>query len=276
VSYAINPWMQPEAWANNPTTGKRRAQTAWNDLTAALRQNGFTLHLIPGVPGLPDLVFPANAAVVLNGRALLARFRCPERRGEEPVLRKYFEELTRRGFVHDVHVLPEGVFQEGAGDCIWDEHRQLFWAGYGQRSQVQAIPYIRALFGQEVVALELATPHYYHLDTCFLPLPGGEVLYFPGAFTVESQAEIAARVPLDKLIAATAEEAASFCLNAVAAGRELVMATPPARLRSILEERGYRCTGVDLSPFMMAGGAAYCMTLRLDRRSQTADRVAAA
>ena len=36
-----------------------------------------------GVPGLPDMVFPANAAVVLNGRAIVARFRHYERQGEE-------------------------------------------------------------------------------------------------------------------------------------------------------------------------------------------------
>jgi hypothetical protein len=34
-----------------------------------------------------------------------------------------------------------------------------------------------------------------------------------------------------------------------------------------LAERGYRVTEVDLLPFIMSGGGAYCMTLRLDRRS---------
>ena len=30
-------------------------------------------------------------------------------------------------------------------------------------------------------------------------------------------------------------------------------------------ERGYHVTGVDLAPFILSGGGAYCMTLRLDR-----------
>jgi hypothetical protein len=38
-----------------------------------------------------------------------------------------------------------------------------------------------------------------------------------------------------------------------------------------LAERGYRVTEVDLLPFIMSGGSAYCMTLRLDRCSIEVD-----
>ena len=38
-----------------------------------------------------------------------------------------------------------------------------------------------------------------------------------------------------------------------------------------LAERGYCVSEVDLLPFIMSGGGAYCMTLRLDRRSVEAD-----
>lgn len=276
VCYAINPWMQPSAWARNPEALRREARTAWEDLAAQLRRVGFTVDVIPAAPGLPDLVFPANAAVAFNGKALLARFRHPERRGEEPVLKTFFEGLKRRGLLDEVLELPEGVFQEGAGDCIWDAQRQLFWAGYGPRSLETALPHIRRTFGEEVVGLELQTAHYYHLDTCFCPLPGGEVMYFPGAFSRRSLDKIVDRVPVDMRIAATAEEASTFCLNAVALGRDVVMAPPPARLRDILKERGYRVTEVDLSSFMLSGGASYCMTLRLDLQSQSSKKTAAA
>jgi len=275
VCYAINPWMQPQAWAENPEVFRQRARTAWEALAAQLRWVGFTLETIPAVAGLPDLVFPANAAVVFNGRALLARFRHPERRGEEPVLKTFFEGLKRRGLLDDVRELPEGVFHEGAGDCIWDAQRQLFWVGYGPRSDENAVPHICRAFGQEAVALELCTPHFYHLDTCFCPLPGGEVMYYPSAFTPEARAEIEARVSADMRIVATADEAASFSLNAVAVDRDLIMAPPPPRLRGLLRDRGYRVNDVDLSTFMLSGGAAYCMTLRLDLQTPTEKRLAA-
>jgi len=275
VTYAINPWMKPTAWAEHPETFRREARGAWDDLAAELQSIGFTTEVIPAAPGLPDLVFPANAAIVFNGIALLARFRHPERRGEEPVLKRFFEGLKDRGLINEIREFPEGVYQEGAGDCIWDASRQCFWTGHGPRSSEDSLAHIRRTFGQDTIDLELRTAHFYHLDTCFCPLPGGEVLYYPGAFTPMSLAEITSHVPAHMRIAATVDEAATFSLNAVAYGRNLVMATPPQRLRGVLEERGYRVHDVDLSSFMLSGGAAYCMTLRLDLQSQAAKRLAA-
>jgi hypothetical protein len=45
------------------------------------------------------------------------------------------------------------------------------------------------------------------------------------------------------------------------------MARVPQRLKAVLQERGYRVRDLDLSPFILSGGAAYCMTLRLDLKS---------
>ncbi|HEY0301841.1 MAG TPA: hypothetical protein VGC36_10930, partial [Rhizomicrobium sp.] len=66
------------------------------------------------------------------------------------------------------------------------------------------------------------------------------------------------------------------CVNAVNLGREIVMAKAPASLKAKLAARGYHLAEVDLSPFMLSGGAAYCMTLRLDRSSGVARAVRAA
>jgi N-dimethylarginine dimethylaminohydrolase len=264
VCYTINPWMRPQEWSHDL---RRLATDQWRGLADRLVSAGLTLETVPAVAGLPDLVFPANAAVVLDGRALLARFRHPERRGEEAHFRRFFDGLRDREVLAEVRALPDGVFQEGAGDCLWDPARQLFWAAWGPRSTFTAAAELAAFFEQTVVSLELATPRYYHLDTCFLPLPGGEVVYYPPAFSAAARTAIADRVAADRLITATDDEAAAFSLNAVAVGRDLVMTAPPARLRAILEERGYRCHPVDLSAFVLSGGAAFCMTLRLDLSS---------
>jgi N-dimethylarginine dimethylaminohydrolase len=211
------------------------------------------------------MVFPANAAIVLDRRALVARFRYPERRGEEPLFFKTFESFKARGLLDTVEQFPEGCFQEGAGDCHWDAARQRFWAGYGQRSVREAAPIIEEFFGVQVTPLELISPRFYHLDVCFLPLSGGEVVYYPKAFSPEGLAAIRDAVPKEDLIEASDEDAAAFCVNAVNLGRQIVMARPKDGLRAKLSERGYVVTGIDLSPFIMAGGGAYCMTLRLDR-----------
>jgi hypothetical protein len=43
------------------------------------------------------------------------------------------------------------------------------------------------------------------------------------------------------------------------------------RLRADLEERGYRVVVTPLRSFLRSGGAAFCLTLRLDWRSRAVD-----
>src|SRR5579859_428619 len=273
VSYRINPWMDPGAWTADCAAA---ATAASGELRAALQGLGARVETIEAVHGLPDLVFPANAAVVLDGRVLLARFRHPERQGEETVFRAVFARLKARGVVSELVDLPEGVLQEGAGDAIWDAGRGWFWAGFGPRSNRAALGVIRKTFGQEVVGLELVSERFYHLDTCFCPLSGGQVLYHPDAFTPAALAEIRARLAPGDRIEATAEEAAAFCVNAVNLGETLVMARAPESLRGKLQAHGYSLVEVDLTPFIRSGGAAYCMTLRLDRTSAARPAILAA
>lgn len=276
VCYQINPWMRPDAWRTDPGARLAAAKAASAALRRALEDLGAQVETVGAVQGLPDLVFPANAAIVLDGTALMARFRHPERQGEEPVFREVFCRLKRRGIVREVADFPEGVFQEGAGDAIWDAGRRLFWAGYGPRSSKASLGVIEKTFGQEVVGLELASERFYHLDTCFCPLAGGEVLYYPDAFTPQALAAIRARLAPEARIEASGEEAEAFCVNAVNLGSRMVMAKAPASLKRKLEARGYELGEVDLAPFILSGGAAYCMTLRLDRTSRPEPRLIAA
>ena len=264
VAYQINPWMKPGVWSADPAAHRRAAITAWRTLRETLEDNGATVHVTPGAAGLPDMVFPANAGVVLGRRALVARFRHPERAGEERHFLEAFEALRARGVLDAVEMIEEGCFHEGAGDGIWDASRQLFWVGSGPRSSPAAARAIETYFGQSVVHLPLATEQYYHLDTCFCPLSGGEVLYYPRALTPQALARVEAHVAPEQRIIATDADAEAFCVNAVSLGKTIIMATPPAALRDRLTERGYRVVGLDLAPFMLSGGAAFCMTLRLD------------
>ncbi len=276
VHYQINPWMRPDAWRADPAAGRAAALKTSGGLRAALTAAGAVGGCIPGAAGLPDLVFPANAAIVLDGKVLLARFRHPQRQGEEPVFRTAFEALKARGLVNVIAELPRDVLQEGAGDCIWDADRGFFWAGYGQRSTENAVAAIEKTFDQAAVALELAGARFYHLDTCFCPLQGGKLLYYPAAFTPQGLKAIHAHVRPEDRIAASDEDAAAFCVNAVNIGSHIIMATPPDGLRTRLEAHGFDVTGIDLAPFILSGGGAYCMTLRLDRSSSQARMLCAA
>jgi N-dimethylarginine dimethylaminohydrolase len=276
VSYAINPWMDPQSWARDGGTRVQASRAEWHDLHRTLRGLGAEIELVPPQPGLPDLVFTANAAVVYDRTALLARFRHPERQREEPHYEAAFRSLQARGVIDAVRHLPEGVMLEGAGDCVFDRTRKMFWLGYGQRSDAAAQAAVAREFGLPVVALELADPRFYHMDTALAPLPNGEAMYVPGAFTAIGRAEIGARIAAENLIAIGDDDAMQLAANAVCLGNTLVMSGCSARLRDTLAERGYRVIATPLPSFLRSGGSAFCLTLRLDLHAAGAVQAAAA
>ena len=200
VTYSINPWMDPKAWADGGDTLHAAAPHQWNALHRALIQSGAAIEAVEPEPGLPDLVFTANAAVVLDRKALLASFRHAERQREQPAFAAAFRALAGRGLIDEVVEMPNGVVLEGAGDCLWDRHRGLFWMGCGFRSDAAAARVVEETFGVPCIALELANPSYYHLDTAMCALPCGAVVYYPGAFTRAALDAIPARVsPQDRI-----------------------------------------------------------------------------
>ncbi len=275
VVYAINPWMDPASWAQSDRTLIAASRREWTALQRTLRGLGAAIDLVPAAPGVPDLVFTANAAVVLDRTALLARFRYQQRQAEEVHFAAAFHKLQARGVIDAVRYLPEGVVLEGAGDCVWDDTRNLFWLGYGPRSDASAAAAVADTFGVEVVALELADPRFYHMDTALCPLPRGEVMYVPEAFTPQGRAAIYARVAPAQRIEVTIEDACRLAVNAVCIGDAIVLSACGDDLRARLEARGYRVVTTPLPSFLRSGGSAFCLTLHLNRRSAAATGQAA-
>jgi N-dimethylarginine dimethylaminohydrolase len=75
VAYKINPWMDPASWETRSHTLLIASRREWEALHRTLSGFGAEIdHVVPA-PGVPDLVFTANSAVVLDRVALLARFR---------------------------------------------------------------------------------------------------------------------------------------------------------------------------------------------------------
>jgi len=93
------------------------------------------------------------------------------------------------------------------------------------------------------------------------------VLYYPAALTPRSQAVLEELVGRDKLIVASEDDAHHLAVNSVSIGDDLVFCHASAGLRADLVARGYRVHVVPLDSFNRSGGAAYCLTLRLDNSS---------
>ncbi|MGA4837510.1 dimethylargininase [Streptomyces sp. G45] len=254
VSYRINPWMDP---AKPTDTGLAVLQ--WERLYALHQELGHTVELIDPLPGLPDMVYAANGATVLDGRALVASFRHPERAAEAPAYRDWFEQ---RGYpvVHTARHT-----NEGQGDYLVAGDRIL--AGSGFRTDRAAHAEAERVLGAPVVGLTLVDPRFYHLDTALAVLDD-DIAYYPGAFSPESQETLRALYP-DALLADEAD-AEAFGLNAICDGRHVLLPETAGNLADRLADRGFQPIGVDLSELLKGGGSVKCCTLELHRAEATA------
>ncbi len=253
IDYEINPWMR-RANAVDST----RAISQWHALMDVLSHDvGAGIEQMPPVKGLPDMVFTANAGVVVGRRVLLSRFRHPERQREEVHFERWFREQG-----YEVLTLDKTLYFEGAGDLLG--FPDTWFGGYRQRSDIRAFPKLGDIFQREIIPLELIDARFYHLDTCFCPLSGGELLYFPSAFDSYGQAAIAQRIPDARRLVVPEEEALRFACNAVCLGKQIVIPAGCPRTAQLLEARGYRTYAVQLDEFMKSGGSAKCLTLALD------------
>lgn len=253
ILYEINPWMSIQNRVQ-----PQRARSQWDRLVRTFHNLGCQVRRMEPHPQLPDLVFTANGGFVLRpGEVVLGRFRPVERRGEEPHFEAWFR---KQGF--QVHYPPEGVYFEGAGDALFYKDRLIL--AHGFRSSPQVAEWIPSLVEFPVLSLELQDPRFYHLDTCLLYIPAVDVvLYYPGAFTLESL-EAIRKLP-STLLDISEEDACHFVCNAVPVGKNLVLHHCTKALEERLRSQGIRPIRCNTSEFLKAGGSVRCLVLHLNQ-----------
>lgn len=250
IQYEINPWMKRERPADH-----KLACQQWEALREVLRQAGVKISELPPQPGLPDLVFTANAALIHERTAIVSRFRHPERQGEEEFDAAWF---AANGF--EVKRLPPEMYFEGAGDAL--SCGDTLYAGYRIRSDVRSHHWVAEEIGRRVIPMELVDGYYYHLDTCFCPLGDTAAICYLPAFDEYGQRVL--REAISERIEVVPEEARSFACNAVVVGKTVVTNTGCPQLHAQLKALGFEPVETPLSEFVKAGGSAKCLTLRLE------------
>ncbi|MGW7460476.1 dimethylargininase [Streptomyces sp. NPDC054797] len=251
VTYSINPWMNPQHSTDNALAVRQ-----WEALRDLYLELGHVVEEIDPIEGLPDMVFAANGATVVDGKVYGARFRHAQRTAEGPA---YLKWLESRGYTDTLW--PEYV-NEGEGDILTVGRRLL--AGTGFRTDPRSHAEAQEFFGLPVTSLTLVNPDYYHLDTALCVLSDDEIMYYPAAFSQGSQAVLRAMFPTAVL--AGAEDAAVFGLNAFSDGRHVLLPAAATALHAKLRARGFEPIGVDLSELLKAGGSVKCCTLELRDR----------
>src|SRR4029077_14728209 len=123
VEYSINPWMDTSTAVDTHV-----AMNQWETLRQTYKELGHTVELVEPVAGLPDMVYAANGGLLVNAKAVVARFAFPQRAGESVA---YAEWITRHGFAP---AEPRHV-NEGQGDLL--VVGSIMLAGYGFRTERQ-------------------------------------------------------------------------------------------------------------------------------------------
>jgi ornithine--oxo-acid transaminase len=205
------------------------------------------------------MVFTANAGLECNGTVAISSFFHPERQGEEPHFRRWFREAG-----YTIVDIPRATPFEGEGDALFSTDGRCLWAGHGPRTTISSHHALR-IWGVPVVPLHLIDPRFYHLDTCFAPLEGGYVMYFPDVFDHLSLHRIEAFYPPEKRIIVREADAVSFACNAINVGRTIILNKVSTRLSSQLEQLGFKVVQVELTEFLKAGGAAKCLVMKLSK-----------
>lgn len=248
IDYEINPWMH----TSNPVDHEL-ALKQWENLKSVYEKLGFEVEVVDAVKGWPDMVFTANAGLKIGDKKfLLAKFQYPERQGEEPIFRKWFED---RGW----EVLQTKSIFEGQGEgFIWNSK---LLAGYGQRAVKEAMSELHEITGLEVVDLKLINPKFYHIDMALAPITDNLIVYNPKAFDEGSVKKIKSLGA--ELIEVIEEDAELFGCNLVPVESTIVMIEGTKKLKSEFEAKGFKTVEMDMSEFRKSGGAIRCLTLNI-------------
>jgi N-dimethylarginine dimethylaminohydrolase len=254
IEYEINPWMDRR---QNAVPAVAREQ--WQKLRDQLQALGCDIELVAPQPNLPDMVFTANAGLVVGKRFIRSNFRFPQRRGEEQYFEQWFAEHG-----YEIEQLPQGMFFEGEGDALFCGN--VLFCGYRFRSDINSHRRLGEILKCLVVSVELVEDRFYHLDTCFCPLPDGAALWYPGAF--DEYGRRALRHHIREGIEVAEEEARHFACNAVVCGQAIALPEGCPQLEAALRERGYHPHPLAMTEFLKAGGACKCLALLLPQRAE--------
>lgn len=250
-------------------TNQAKVRQEWESLKNiydGLKERGILeeVSVIPGAPGCEDMVFCANQTFPYQTKegkevVVMSHMRHESRKREVP----YFEEFFKQQGFTPLHFKGDMLF-EGMGDVIPHPGKRLLYGGYGHRTSIEAYDELSVMLDTPVVALELVSPRFYHLDTCFVPLSENAVMLCSEAFTEEGLETIKAL--FEKVYYIPGDEAELyFSLNAHAFrvnGHAIAILQKGSTVtKKVLQDEGFEVAETETGEFMKSGGSVFCMKM---------------
>jgi len=216
----------------------------------ALARLGDDVHWLASPDDQPDAVFVEDTAVVVGGRALVARSAHPGRRGEAVAVAA---RLAALGL--DVVSMDDGTLD---GGDVLRVGTQLF-VGRSTRTDATGVAWLARTFpALEVVPVELPAG-VLHLK-CVASTPGDEatVVLAEGTVPVDVFAGL-------RCIEVPADEA--YAANLVGNGRRVVVAAGHPRTADLLDAAGFEVDPVPVDELRKGDGSLTCLSLRFEAAS---------
>lgn len=262
VEYVINPHMEGHIGTVDPAV----ARAQWTALRDVYARLGYEVHVLDGVPGLPDLVFMANQsfpAQLPSGQwvALLSVMHNPQRKGEVPIVKAWYDERGARTLA--MRREEREIAFEGMGDAHWFPSRRFVVGGYGFRTDREAYDRIAAVLGCDIATVHLTDPRFYHLDTCLAPLDERTALWVPEAFEPTGRAMLQ-RI-WERLIEVPMDEASTLlaCNGHCPDGKHFIVQDGAVRTMEAVADAGFEVIPLDTGEFLKSGGSVFCMKLMI-------------
>lgn len=261
IEYKINPYMTDEN-GDLKDVDQSKSVAQWDALLSAFVGLNLKVKTLESHEDYPDMIFVANQSFPFlsnEGPALLmSKMYSPQRQGEVPYIQNWAQDhgLKIFEFESDLNL-------EGTGDMIWDPYNKKVFGGYGYRTDLSVYNEVEKIIDRQVIRLQLTTPNFYHLDTCFSVLNKDTVLAVDEAFDDESNQRI--RSHFKNIISISGKEAREtfvgncFCPD----GKNIVTHPLYKETKNKLEKLGFNIIEVDTSEYMKAGGSVFCLKLAL-------------
>jgi N-dimethylarginine dimethylaminohydrolase len=224
--------------------------------------------VIEGAQNCEDMVFCANQSfpfidVNHNKQVILSKMKHASRQKEVPFFKDFYFQLG-----YNCLELNQTELFEGMGDTIPHPGKQLYYGGYGHRSNADAFEEISKLTQTPIIPLELVSDNFYHLDTCFVPLSENAVMLCKDAFTEAGLEQI--KQFFKKIYYIDKEEAIdTFCLNAHVINypennkKVAVLQKGSVQAKKALLHEGFEIEEIETTAFMKSGGSVFCMKMMI-------------
>jgi len=229
-------------------------------LEAMLEANGVSTRLPPAQPGMPDMCFTRDSAVVTPWGLLGLNPAAAHRRMETAQMLVF----ARNAKLPTLGAIEVGTVEGGDVCIVRDGLLIVGWSGErtSQRG-AEAVCELFAAAGWRTMTYRF-DPHFLHLDTQFCMVDHGLALACVDVLHDDLLSVLKAEEI--ELIPVTYKEARQLGCNLLALGdRRVIVSAGNPRVAAELGRRGVHVDRVDVSQFERCGGGIHCLTMPLAR-----------